>query len=82
VVSRNWFACCAIVLTDCSDGALRSGSISLIAGDSLDLPAAEQPRVILRCEQGLVAAYLSLDGEEGSVPIELDSVPACSEPAP
>ena len=75
----------------CSDASVRSGSLPEasdflpMAGDTAEpvfpLPVAQdtsggqQPRLILRCEEGRVGAYLVLDAQ--AVAVRLDSAPAC-----
>jgi hypothetical protein len=79
------------VCVGCSDAGVRSGSLPEsadflpMAADSaepasslavdLDTLTGEQPRLILRCEEGRVGAYLVLDAH--AVAVSLDSAPAC-----
>jgi hypothetical protein len=79
------------VCVGCSDGNVRSGSLPEsadflpMATDSaepasslavaLDTVSGEQPRLILRCEEGRVGAYLVLDAQ--AVAVSLDSAPSC-----
>jgi hypothetical protein len=79
------------VCAGCSDGTVRSGSLPEsadflpMAADSaepasspavaLDTLGGEHPRLILRCEEGRVGAYLLLDAR--AVAVRLDSAPAC-----
>jgi hypothetical protein len=90
-VSRNGWVFCLFLVSGCSEGTLRTGSISLIAADSLDLPDPEEPRVLLRCEQGRVDAYLvvgtAAEAEAGAIDeravrIDLDTALFCSDSAP
>jgi hypothetical protein len=88
-VLRSWLGSGLLLLIACSDGTVRSQSISLIAGDSLDFPDPEEPTLRLSCEQGRVAAYLvvgtpgEIDGvNDRGVKVELDSVLACADSAP
>jgi hypothetical protein len=87
---RGWILGLALCLA-CSDGNVRSGSLPEaadflpMAGDSaepasslavaLDTMGGEQPRLILRCEEGRLGAYVVLD--EQAVVVNLDSAPAC-----
>lgn len=81
---RIWLGSGLLLLIACSDGTVRSQSISLIAGDSLDFPDPEQPTLQLSCEHGRVAAYLvtgtadEMDTGHPGVKVELDSAPTCS----
>jgi hypothetical protein len=79
------------VCVGCSEGSVRSGSLPEsadflpMATDSaepassptvaLDTLGGEQPRLILRCEEGRVGAYFVLDAQ--AVAVRLDSAPAC-----
>jgi hypothetical protein len=87
--------------TACTDGAVRSGaaeqadflptisdtSEAFSTGSEDDtLGNGEQPRLILRCEEGRVGAYLTVGtaaevesgGADGrAVPVRLDSAPSC-----
>ena len=99
---RSWLVAGLTVCLACSDGSQRSGTLpetadflpmvadSADSGLSLagegDTVGAEQPRLILRCENGRLGAYIVLGppSETGMDPIdsravavELDSAPAC-----
>jgi hypothetical protein len=59
---------------------------TLSGGEDHTLGTSEQPRLILRCEEGRVGAYLIVgtlaEVESGrlndrAVPVRLDSVPSC-----
>jgi hypothetical protein len=88
--------------TACTDGAVRSGTVAeqadflptisdtpeaLSSGSDDDtLGNREQPRLVLRCEEGRVGAYLivgtAAEVESGrvdgrAVPVRLDSAPSC-----
>ena len=67
-------------ISDTTSEALSTGS-----GDDT-LGNREQPRLILRCEEGQVGAYLIVGTtaeadsgpvDDGAVPVQLDSAPAC-----
>ena len=91
---RAWFLPSVIVSVACSDGGVRSGSAPEaadflpMAADSAD-PASspdQQPRLLLRCEQGRLSAYLVVDPavegdsvliDERAVNVRLDSAPTC-----
>ena len=75
----------------CSDGEMRSGSVPEPAdflpmvADSTD-QTSEQPRLVVRCEQGRLDAFLIVgtpeEVESGrlddrAVPVQLDSAPSC-----
>jgi hypothetical protein len=58
----------------------------IIAGDTLGLGEGEQPRLVLRCEEGRLGAYLVVgtleevqSGQIGdhAVVVQLDSAPSC-----
>lgn len=91
---RGWILWGLAVCLACSDGRVPSGSLPEaadflpMAGDSgvQDTMGSEQPRLILRCEDGRLGAYIVLGppGEAEADPIdpravavELDSAPAC-----
>ncbi|MFL5402592.1 MAG: hypothetical protein ACJ8BF_07215 [Gemmatimonadales bacterium] len=79
-----------LVCTACSDRGVHSGSLPEAAdflpmvGDSAELE--EQPRMVLRCEDGRLGAYLvvgtAAEVESGeldarAVAVKLDSTPSC-----
>ena len=100
-MSRIWLLS-LLAGTACTDGAVRSGAaeqadflptisdstseaLSTGSGDDT-LGNREQPRLILRCEEGRVGAYLTVgtaaEVESGradgrAVPVRLDSAPSC-----
>jgi len=88
-VSRTNLLASLLLVASCSDRAERS-ALLLIPGaaDSLSGAADEQPALVLRCLAGRVDAYLMSpaaepgDVADQGVPVELDSVPPCVEPAP
>ncbi len=67
-----------------SDSAEPASSM-VIDGDTLGLGDGEQPRLVLRCEEGRLGAYLVVDTPEGvsgqiddhAVVVRLDSAPSC-----
>jgi hypothetical protein len=88
---RAWFVSFLLVCVSCSDRGVRSGSLPEAAdflpmtGDSAE-PASEQPRLVLRCEEGRLGAYLVVgtlgeveSGQIGdhAVVVRLDSAPSC-----
>jgi hypothetical protein len=82
---RIWFGPLLLLQVACSDESVRPPSReSGIQVDTLDTAAADQPRVVLRCEQGKVGAYIVVGPEQGSddidssaVPVYLDSALSC-----
>jgi hypothetical protein len=82
-VSRKWLLPFFLLSLGCSDGAVRSGSLT-VGGE-------EEPTLVLRCEEGRVNAYLVVgppgEGgasqmEDGAVRVDLDSAPPCIASAP
>lgn len=99
---RAWLVLSLLVCVACSDGGVRSGSLPEaadflpMAGDSAE-PASslvvdadtlgdEQPRLVLRCEEGRLGAYLiagtpaeveSGQIDDHAVVVRLDSAPSC-----
>jgi hypothetical protein len=79
--------------TACTDGPVRSGTVAepadflpTISDTTSEALSTEQPRLVLRCEEGRVGAYLIVgtvaEVESGrlddrAVPVRLDSVPSC-----
>lgn len=68
-----------------TDTAVPAYSV-VIEGDTLGTADAEQPRLIFRCEEGRVDAYLIVDTsaavesgrlDERAVPVSLDSTLSC-----
>jgi hypothetical protein len=99
---RSWFVTSLIVCLACWDESQRSGTLPETAdflpmaaespetGLSLvgegDTVGGEQPRLLLRCEDGRLGAYIVLgtsgDGEseqvdDHAVVVRLDSAPPC-----
>lgn len=84
-MSRIWLL--ALVFgTACNGAELRSAAVR--QADSLpeNLDDQEQPRLILRCEDGRVGAYIVVGTSDGApsapldpeaVPVRLDSAPSC-----
>ena len=67
---------CLLFCIGCSDGPVPSGF----------LDREREPVLLLRCQEGRVAAYLTMDPPEdpeagpvpdGAVSVELDSTPSC-----
>jgi hypothetical protein len=100
-VFRIWLLS-LIACTACTDGSVRSGTVAepadflptisgtteaLSTGSEDDtLGNREQPRLVLRCEEGRVGAYLivgtvaeveSGQVDDRAVPVRLDSAPRC-----
>jgi hypothetical protein len=100
-VSRIWVLSLLAGIA-CTDGAVRSGtaaeqadflptisdtaSEALSIGEDDTLRNDEQPRLILRCEEGRVGAYLIVGTpaeiesgrvDDRAVPVQLDTAPAC-----
>jgi hypothetical protein len=88
---RAWFVSSVLACLSCSDRAVRSGSLPE-AADFLPMtadtaePASEQPRLVLRCEEGRLGASLVVgtvaeveSGQLGdhAVVVRLDSAPSC-----
>jgi hypothetical protein len=90
---RGWLVPGLTACLACSDGRVHSGSLPEaadflpMAGDSgEDTLTGQQPRLILRCENGRLGAYIVL-GPPGeaepdpidahAVAVDLDSAPAC-----
>jgi hypothetical protein len=70
---------------------LWSGLLLSLACSEAEVRPDEQPRLVLGCEEGRVAAYLVIGGasevesgsmEDQAVRVDLDSAPACLESAP
>lgn len=99
---RAWFVLSLLVCVACSDGGVRSGSLPEaadflpVAADSVepasslvvdaDTLGGEQPRLVLRCEEGRLGAYLvvgtpaeveSSQIDHHAVVVRLDSAPSC-----
>jgi hypothetical protein len=75
-VSRAWLLACSLLWIGCSDAPVPSGFLSREA----------EPVLLLRCQEGRVTAYITLDPpadlERGpvpddAVPIQFDSTPSC-----
>ncbi len=75
-MARAWLMLCLLLGIGCSAGPLPSGS----------LDNENQPMILLRCQEGRVAAYITMDRPDelnagslpdGSVPVQLDSPPSC-----
>ena len=89
-MSRIWLLS-LLAGTACTDGAVRSGAAEQAdflptISDTSEALSTEQPRLILRCEEGRVGAYLTVgtaaEVESGradgrAVPVRLDSPPSC-----
>jgi hypothetical protein len=91
---RAWFMASLLTCVSCSDGGVRTGSLPEPA-DFLPMVAEsveadtlgdEQPRLLLRCEQGQLNAYVvvgppdagdSSQTVEHAVAVRLDSAPSC-----
>jgi hypothetical protein len=99
---RAWLVLFLLAAAACSDGSVRSGSLPesadflpmaadraeaastlVLEGDTL---GGEQPRLVLRCEEGRLGAYLvvgtAAEAESGqiddhAVVVRLDSAPSC-----
>jgi hypothetical protein len=79
--------------TACTDGPVRSGTVAepadflpTISDTTSEALSTEQPRLVLRCEEGRVGAYIIVgtvaEVESGrvddrAVPVRLDSAPSC-----
>ena len=99
---RAWLVSFLLVSVACSDRAVRSGSLSEeadflpMAADSAELVSSfvidgdtlggDQPRLVLRCEDGRLGAYLvvgtpaeveSGQVDDSAVVVLLDSTPSC-----
>src|SRR4051794_28843020 len=82
---RVWLASLLLLPIACSEKSVRPASRdSAIPVDTLETASADQPRVVLRCEQGKVGAYIVVGPEQGSgdidssaVPVYLDSALSC-----
>jgi hypothetical protein len=82
-----------LACTACTDGPVRSGTLAepadflpTISDTTSEALSAEQPRLVLRCEEGRVGAYIIVgtvaEVESGrvddrAVPVRLDSAPSC-----
>jgi hypothetical protein len=75
-LSRAWLGPCLLFWIGCSDVPVPSGF----------LDHEREPVILLRCQEGRVAAYITTDPPddveagavpEEAVPIELDSTPSC-----
>jgi hypothetical protein len=82
-----------LICVSCSDGGVRSGTLAepadflpTISDTTSEALSAEQPRLVLRCEEGRVGAYLIVGtaaevesgrGDDRAVPVRLDSAPPC-----
>ena len=82
-----------LACTACTDGPVRSGTVAepadflpTISDTTSEALSTEQPRLVLRCEEGRVGAYLIVgtvaEVESGrlddrAVPVRLDSAPSC-----
>ncbi len=94
-MSRIWLLA-LLAATACTEGAVRSGAvaehadflptISDTASEDDTSEDREQPRLILRCEEGRVGAYLVVGTpaevefgqiDDRAVPVRLDSAPPC-----
>lgn len=84
---RFWGLIPLLAALGCSDGSVRSGAVPEPA-DFLPMigDTTEQPRVVLRCEDGRLGAYLVVHSpadeaagpaDSDAVPVRLDSAPAC-----
>jgi hypothetical protein len=88
---RAWFVWSVLACVSCSGGGVHSGSLPEAADflpttvDTAE-PASEQPRLVLRCEEGRLGAYLVVgtlaeveSGQIGdhAVVVRLDSAPSC-----
>jgi hypothetical protein len=97
---HGWLVPILALCLACSEERVHSGSVPESAdflpmvGDSvesasssvLDRPTGEEPRLVLRCENGHVAAYVFLEPpnyrdsgfiDPPGVAVRLDSAPAC-----
>ena len=99
---RAWFLSPLLACVACSDGGVRSGSLpesadflpmaadsagpasSLVLDD--DTLGEDQPRMVLRCEEGRLGAYLIVGTpaevksgrmDDHAVVVRLDSAPSC-----
>jgi hypothetical protein len=91
-VFRIW-SLSLLACTACTDGAIRSGTaaepadfLPTISDTTSEALSTEQPRLVLRCEEGRVGAYIIVgtvaEVESGrvddrAVPVRLDSAPSC-----
>ena len=82
-----------LACTACTDGPVRSGTVAepadflpTISDTTSEALSTEQPRLVLRCEEGRVGAYIIVgtvaEVESGrvddrAVPVRLDSAPSC-----
>jgi hypothetical protein len=89
---RTWLTSSLLTCIACSPGSVPSGSLPESAdflpviADSLEEPAGDHPQLVLRCEEGIVAAYLvvgtspevGLDSSDGrAVRVQFDSTQSC-----
>jgi len=91
-VFRIWLLS-LLACTACTNGAIRSGRaaeqadfLPTISDTTPEALSTEQPRLVLRCEEGRVGAYIIVgtvaEVESGrvddrAVPVRLDSAPSC-----
>lgn len=88
---RAWLVSFLLVCGSCSEPGVRSGSMPEAAdflpmtADSAE-PGDERPRLVLRCEEGRIGAYLVVgtlaEVESGridnrAVVVRIDSAPSC-----
>jgi hypothetical protein len=75
-VSRAWLLPCLLLWTGCSGDPVPSGF----------LDREVEPTLLLRCQEGRVTAYLTLDPPDDlvggpvpddAVPVQFDSTPSC-----
>jgi len=75
-VSRAWLVPCLLLWIGCSDRPEPSGF----------LDRESEPLLLLRCQEGRITAYLTVDPPDeeeagaipdGAVPVQLDSTPPC-----
>ena len=82
-----------LACTACTGGPVRSGTVAepadflpTISDTTSEALSTEQPRLVLRCEEGRVGAYIIVgtvaEVESGrvddrAVPVRLDSAPSC-----